>query len=122
MKYKILIIEDNESNLYLLKYILEKFGYEVNAAQDGKEGLEKAGRIKHDLIVLDIQLPVIDGYTLMKIFKNSEESANIPIVVVTANVMQGDRERTEKLGCAAYIEKPIDPAKFITQIENLLPH
>lgn len=118
MKKKILIIEDNEQNLYLLTFIVEKHGYEVSAARDGKEGIEIAQRVKPDLILLDIQLPVMDGYTVARELRKNQDMANIPIVAVTSFAMIGDREKAMEAGCTGYIEKPIDPVRFMAQVEQ----
>lgn len=120
MKQKILIIEDNEQNLYLLSFIVESKGYEVSAARDGKEGIEMAERIKPDLILLDIQLPVMDGYTVARELRKNPELASIPIVAVTSFAMIGDREKAIEAGCSGYIEKPIDPQTFMVQVEEYL--
>jgi two-component system cell cycle response regulator DivK len=121
MKQKILIIEDNEQNLYLLTFIVEKHGYEVSAARDGKKGLEVAEKIKPDLILLDIQLPVIDGYTVARELRKNKDLADIPIIAVTSFAMIGDREKALEAGCTDYIEKPIDPQTFMAQVEQFFP-
>jgi two-component system cell cycle response regulator DivK len=121
MKQKILIIEDNEQNLYLLTFLLEKYGYAVSAARDGREGIEMAYRIKPDMILLDIQLPVMAGYTVAKKLRQSQDLANTPIVAVTSYAMLGDREKALEAGCTGYIEKPIDPETFIEQVEQHFP-
>jgi two-component system cell cycle response regulator DivK len=121
MKQKILIIEDNEQNLYLVTFIVEKHGYEVSAARDGKEGFEMAKRIKPDLILLDIQLPFMDGYTLASELRKIKDFASTPIVAVTSFAMIGDREKAMEAGCSGYIEKPIDPATFMAQVEKYFP-
>ncbi len=118
MKQKILITEDNEQNLYLLTFILEKHGYEVSAARDGKEGIEMACRIKPDMILLDIQLPVMDGYAVANELRKNPDLVNTPIVAVTSFAMIGDREKVIEAGCTGYIEKPIDPERFIAQVER----
>lgn len=121
MKRKILVIEDNEQNLYLVKFILEKHGYEVFEARDGQEGINLAVSINPDLIILDIQLPVMDGYTVAKQIKTNAELAQVPIIAVTSYAMVGDREKTIEAGCNGYIEKPINPDTFIQQVEQHLP-
>ncbi len=115
---KILIIEDNEQNLYLVSFILKKHGYEVFAARDGKEGLEMVLSVKPDLILLDIQLPVMDGYSVAKNLRTKNELDKVPIVAVTSYAMAGDREKTIEAGCNGYIEKPINPDTFLEQIEK----
>jgi len=121
MKIKILYIEDNEQNLYLVKFILEKHGYEVDVALDGQEGIEKAAALLPDLILLDIQLPHMDGYAVARLLRNNADLARIPIVAVTSYAMQGDREKALAAGCNGYIEKPINPDTFLHQVEQHLP-
>ena len=120
MKKKILIIEDNEQNLYLATFILEKYGYEVFAARDGQEGIDVAASVRPDLILLDIQLPVMDGYTVARQLRTNAELSQIPIVAVTSYAMTGDREKTIEAGCNGYIEKPINPDTFLQQVEKHL--
>ncbi|MHB8844460.1 MAG: response regulator [Nitrospirota bacterium] len=120
MSAKILYIEDNEQNLYLVTYILQKSGYRVVAARDGQEGIAAASREMPALILLDIHLPGMDGYTVAKKIRESSELAGVPIVAVTSYAMVGDRERALDAGCTGYIEKPIDPETFLSQIERHL--
>jgi len=119
-KRRILVIEDNEQNLYLASFLLEKSGYEVIAARDGQEGIDKACREQPDLIVLDMQLPVIDGYEVAERLKEMPECKAIPIVAVTSFAMVGDREKVLAAGCQGYIEKPINPETFVQEIERHL--
>jgi two-component system, cell cycle response regulator DivK len=112
MKGKILVIEDNEQNLYLVRYILEDCDYEVFSAWDGKEGVELAASLLPDLILLDIQLPVMDGYAVARKLRENPDLADTPIVAVTSYAMSGDREKAMEAGCSGYIEKPIDPDTF----------
>lgn len=121
MKRKILVIEDNEQNNYLITFILEKHGYEVIQARDGREGLELAGSVKPALILLDIQLPVMDGYEVARRLKESVETRDIPIVAVTSYAMVRERERILAAGCSGYMEKPINPDTFVAEIERYLP-
>lgn len=120
MKKKILYIEDNEQNLYLVRFILEKHGYEVSSATDGQEGIDLAASIKPDLILLDIQLPRMDGYTVAGHLRANPELAAIPIVAVTSYAMAGDRDKALASGCTGYIEKPINPDTFMQQVEQHL--
>lgn len=121
MERKILVIEDNEQNIYLLTFILEKNGYEVVQARDGNEGIALAGRVRPMLILLDIQLPVMDGYEVAQRLKDRAETRAIPIVAVTSHAMVGDRERVMDAGCTGYIEKPINPETFMSEIEQFIP-
>ena len=120
MKGRVLIIEDNEQNMYLIKYILEDDGYEVRCASDGKEGIELAAVIRPDLILLDIQLPTMDGYAVARNLRLNPDLADVPIIAVTSYAMPGDREKTMEAGCSGYIEKPIDPDTFEEQVGKYL--
>ncbi len=118
MKKKILYIEDNEQNLYLVTYILAQAGYEVVGARDGQQGIEAASRVHPALILLDIQLPVMDGYTVARKLRETGVLSNVPIVALTSYAMVGDREKALAAGCSGYIEKPINPETFLGQIEQ----
>jgi two-component system cell cycle response regulator DivK len=120
MKGKILVIEDNEQNLYLIRYILEDCDYEVFAAVDGKEGIALSASLLPDLILLDIQLPGMDGYAVARNLRENPNLAYTPIVAVTSYAMPGDREKAMEAGCSGYIEKPIDPDTFDKQVEQYL--
>ena len=122
MKRNILIIEDNEQNLYLLRFILEKKGFQVFAAKEGKRGVELAASLKPDLILLDIQLPVMDGYTVARLLRGTAELGEVPIIAVTSYAMAGDREKALEAGCTDYIEKPINPDTFVRQVEQYMLH
>ena len=118
MNKKILVIEDNEQNLYLVTFILEKQGYQVFQASTGDIGLRLANQERPDLILLDIQLPVMDGYTVARELRANSLLAATPIIAVTSYAMPGDREAALQAGCTGYIEKPIDPDTFLIQIEK----
>ena len=117
---KVLVVEDNENNLYMMKFMLEENGYQVIEAEDGIEGVKLAAIEKPDLILMDIQLPLLDGYEATKQIKANEEIRNIPIIAITSYAMVGDREKTLKAGCNGYIEKPINPETFLPEIEQYL--
>lgn len=121
MKTKILIIEDNDQNLYMETFLLEKQGYEVVAARDGREGIEMANQLEPALIVLDILLPVMDGHEVARRLKAQPETHDIPIVAVTSYAMQKDREQILATGCEGYMEKPINPDTFVSELEQYLP-
>jgi len=120
MKIKILLIEDNAQNRYLTTFLLEKRGYAVLPASDGAEGIELAGRTLPELILLDIQLPGMDGYAVARKLRSIPALENVPIVAVTSYAMSGDREKTIAAGCNGYIEKPINPETFVAEIERYL--
>jgi two-component system, cell cycle response regulator DivK len=117
MKGNILVIEDNEQNLYLVRFILEKNGYQVHAAMDGQTGIDMADQLRPDLILLDIQLPVMDGYAVAQNLRANPNVSGIPIVAVTSHAMVGDREKAMAVGCNGYIEKPINPDTFMSEVE-----
>ncbi len=121
MRPKILVIEDNEQNLYLTTFILERYGYEVIQAREGGEGIRLAGQVWPDMILLDIQLPEMDGYEVARALRSDPALARVPIVAVTSYAMVGDRERILAAGCTGYIEKPINPDTFVAQVEAYLP-
>ena len=120
MKRTILVIEDNEQNLYLVTFLLEQGGFKVVAARSGFEGIVLAGQIQPDLILLDIQLPQIDGYAVARELRQNPALKNVPVVAVTSYAMVGDRERTLEAGCSGYIEKPINPDTFRNEIAKYL--
>lgn len=121
MPARILIIEDNPTNLELMTYLLKAFGYETMTASDGEAGLEAARCELPDLIVCDIQIPKIHGLELARRLKNDPALSNIPLVAVTAFAMVGDRDKVMAAGFDGYIAKPIVPQKFVKQLEAFLP-
>lgn len=120
MKELILVIEDNEQNMYLIRFLLEKNGYRVTGALSAAEGINIFPSVKPDAVLLDIQLPDIDGYTVAKKLREMKESQNVPIIAVTSYAMPGDREKALECGCTGYIEKPINPDTFIDQLRAYL--
>jgi len=117
---KILIVEDNEKNRTLVKDVLEYHGYEIIEARDGKEGIKMAKEHKPDLILMDIQMPVMDGITAGRILKNDPETKDIKIIALASFAMKGDKEKILKAGFDDYIAKPIDTRKLSGYIERLL--
>ena len=120
MKKRILVVEDNEQNLYLASFLLEKNGYEVITAKDGVEAIEKAKRENPNLILMDIQLPEMDGFEATRRIKSIPEVRHVPIVAVTSYAMVGDKEKALTAGCVGYIEKPFMPETFISEVERYL--
>ena len=118
MKRSVLLIEDNEQNRYLVTFLLERSGYTVNAFADGARGIEAARSLTPELVLLDIQLPVMDGYAVARALRQNEALRRIPIVAVTSYAMPGDREKALEAGCTGYIEKPINPETFIAEMER----
>ena len=119
MKSNILIIEDNEQNLYLVTFILEKYGHNVIQARNGQAGIDIVKDTCPDLILLDIQLPIMDGYHVARELRKILGDA-IPIIAITSYAMPGDREKAMEAGCSDYITKPINPDTFMTGIEQYL--
>lgn len=120
MNKRILLIEDNEQNRYLVTYLLQAHGWEVISAEDGASGLRLAKELRPALILLDIQLPGMDGYAVARALRANAELDAIPVVAVTSYAMPGDRESCLAAGCNGYLEKPIDPQKFAAQIQQFL--
>ncbi|MBI3143511.1 MAG: response regulator [Bacteroidetes bacterium] len=116
-----LIIEDNAQNMYLLTYLLECAGYRVLQAFDGQRGIEMSLGHTPDIILLDIQLPKMDGYEVARELIGIHGTKSIPIVAVTSYAMPGDREKALASGATGYIEKPIDPDNFVAQLEKIIP-
>jgi len=118
MSETVLIIEDNEQNFYLIEFLLEKNGFTVIGARNGREGIQMARTHKPSAILLDIQLPEMDGYAVAAELKTHDETKGIPIIAVTSYAMMGDRERILGSGATGYIEKPINPETFVEEIRR----
>lgn len=116
----ILHIEDNFDNRRLVRKILQANGYEVFDAENAEIALELIKHHKPDMILMDINMPGTDGYTLTSEIKSLPQYCHIPILAITANAMKGDRERSINAGCDAYIEKPIDIDHFLEQVKRFL--
>ena len=115
---KVLVVEDNENNLYMLRFILTRLGHTVLEARDGASGVDLALRERPDLILMDIQLPVLDGYAATRKIRAEASLSEVPIIAVTSYAMAGDREKALEAGCTAYVEKPIDPESFIKELKK----
>jgi two-component system, cell cycle response regulator DivK len=119
-KESILIVDDNEMNLKLLRWLLEKNGYEVHTAGDAKTARASVRAVHPRLVLMDIQLPDIDGLQLTREFKADPQLRDIPVVAVTSYAMKGDRQKSVDAGCDGYITKPIDTRQFPLDIEKYL--
>jgi len=117
---RILIVEDNGVNRNLVRVLLQKYGYQIIEATDGEEAVEVAVREKPDLILMDIQLPRMSGYSATGILKGRRDTMDIPIIALTAKAMIGDREKALKAGCDGYISKPIDTRELPKVVNSLL--
>ena len=119
MKPTILIIEDNEQNMYMLSYLLEKSNYEVIKTFNGVDGLQYAHEKHPDIVLIDIQLPDMDGYEICSKLRNNGLPKNTTIIAVTSYAMGGDKEKAIEAGADGYLEKPINPETFVKQMENI---
>ncbi len=117
---KILVVEDNEKNMYLISYIIEHMGHVPVKATTGEEGVAKAISEQPDLILMDIQLPGIDGLEAIKRIRAAETNVSIPIIAITSHAMTGDRERLLAAGCNGYLEKPINPQTIMADLNVYL--
>jgi len=120
VKQKILVVEDNDKNRELVKDILDLQGYHVLEARDGAEGVSMAKEHKPDLVIMDIQMPVMDGITAAKIIKNDPATKGITMIALTSFAMKGDRERFMEAGFDDYIAKPIDTRKLPAMVKKYL--
>jgi two-component system cell cycle response regulator DivK len=116
----ILLVEDNQMNRDMLSRWLRRKGYEVTTANDGVEGVEQARIFRPDLILLDMSLPLKDGWTAAAELKADVETANIPIIALTAHAMQGDREKALDAGCDDYDTKPVEFERLLEKMQRLL--
>ena len=117
---KILLVEDNEMNRDMLSKRLERKGYSVISAHDGEQGLFLAGSEAPDLILMDISLPLMNGWEVTRLLKSNEHTRHIPIIALTAHALVTDRNTAVDAGCDDYDTKPIDFARLGNKIENLL--
>lgn len=120
MAEKILLVEDNPQNRYLVTFLLEKNGYEVISAEDGEAAVEMAIEQGPDLILMDVQLPRLDGYEATRRIKADDRSKDIPLVALTAHSMKGDRGKALAAGCDEYITKPVDADGLLVRVRELL--
>jgi two-component system cell cycle response regulator DivK len=118
---KILLVEDNEMNRDMLSRRLQRKGYSVVIATDGEQGVAMARSERPDLILMDMSLPVLDGWEATRAIKASPESAAVPVIALTAHAMAGDQEKCFAAGCDDYDTKPVDLPRLLAKIEALLP-
>ena len=120
MSKKILVVEDNPMNMELFKDLLEDQDYEVYGAENAQEALDQVKTNTFDLILMDVQLPGMDGLTATKIIKEDHKNENIPVIALTAYAMKGDEERVREAGCDGYITKPINTKEFPKTVSGFL--
>ena len=121
MSKRILIVEDQEDNRAILRDLLSRAGYALIEAADGEEGVKLAQREQPDLILMDIQLPVIDGYEATRRIKGVPELKSIPIIAVTSYALSGDEARARAAGCDGYVTKPFSPRELLAKVRTYLP-
>ncbi len=120
MPNKILLVEDHEEIWDFLSRRLKRRGYEVVVAQDGRAGLTAVSSEQPDLLLLDMNMPVMDGWTVARQLKANSATADIPIIALTAHALAGDREKALEAGCSDYHPKPVDFSRLLSQIESVL--
>ena len=119
-RQRILLVEDNEDNRIVYTTVLLHFGYDVVSARNGEEGIRSARETIPDLILMDISLPVVNGWEATGVLKADPRTAHIPIIALTAHAMREDRERAYALGCDGFLTKPIEPRRVVKEIERIL--
>ena len=121
MTKRILVVEDTEDNRKIIRDLLTSVGYELIEAVDGGEGVALAKQERPDLILMDIQLPVIDGYEATRRIRAIPELAEVPIIAVTSYALSGDEAKTRAAGCDGYVAKPFSPRQLLAKIREFLP-
>lgn len=117
---KILLVEDNEDNRDMLSRRLERKGFTVTLAVDGQDGVDKAKSELPDIILMDMSLPVMDGWEATKVLKDNPDTAQIPVIALTAHAMSSDREKAIEAGCNDYDTKPVDLQRLLNKISDLI--
>jgi len=117
---KILIVEDNEMNRDMLSRRLKRKGFDIEVAVDGQQGVEMATALMPDIVLMDMSLPIMDGWTATKTLRRNPETAALKIIALTAHAMDGDRQKAMKAGCDDYDTKPIDLKRLLSKIEAFL--
>jgi CheY-like chemotaxis protein len=117
---RILLVEDNEMNRDMLSRRLERKGYEVDMAVDGRQGVDKAKTLAYDLVLMDMSLPEIDGWEATRELRSDPATKSLPIIALTAHAMSGDREKALEAGCDDYDTKPIELGRLLGKMEALL--
>ena len=121
MVMRILIVEDQEDNRVIMRDVLSSAGYELIEAVNGEDGVKLAHSERPDLILMDIQLPIIDGYEATRRIKGSAELKSIPIIAVTSYALSGDQAKARAAGCDGYVSKPFSPRDLLARVREYLP-
>lgn len=117
-KGRVLIVEDNMDTYELVKFILEKNGYDTFLAMNGRDGVNAASKQRPDLIIMDLQMPEMDGWTATRLIKGNISTSEIPLIALTAHVLPGDRQRAIDSGCDEYITKPMDLIELVETVDR----
>ncbi len=118
----ILLVEDNEDNRTVYRLLLEHYGYRVVEATDGEEGVRRAREERPALVLMDISIPIIDGWEATRILKADPDTASIPVIALTAHALPADRARAMEVGCDGYLAKPIEPRRVVEEVRRHLGH
>ncbi|MBI3706882.1 MAG: response regulator [Proteobacteria bacterium] len=121
MSKRILVVEDTEDNRQIIRDLLTSVGYDLVEAVNGEEGVAMAAQHRPDLILMDIQLPIIDGYEATRRIKADPLLKHIPIIAVTSYALSGDEEKARAAGCDGYVAKPFSPRQLLAKIRQFLP-
>jgi two-component system cell cycle response regulator DivK len=121
MTKRILIVEDQEDNRIILRRLLSKAGYDLIEAMNGEDGVALALSMRPDLILMDIQLPLMDGYEATRRIKSNAELKSIPVIAVTSYALSGDEAKARAAGCDAYVAKPFSPRQLLAKVREYLP-
>jgi CheY-like chemotaxis protein len=116
----VLLVEDNEDNRTVYRTILEHFGYQVIEARNGEDGIQAARESHPDLILMDISIPVIDGWEATKMLKADPATSHIPIIALTAHALSADRAKAEEVGCDGYLAKPCEPRRVVQEVKRFI--
>jgi CheY-like chemotaxis protein len=118
---KILYVEDNDDNVYVLQNRLNRVGYDVIVARDGAEGVAMASTERPDIVLMDLSLPILDGWEATRTIKRASQTQHIPVIALSANAMAGDREEALAAGCDDFDTKPVDMPRLLAKIRALVP-
>jgi CheY-like chemotaxis protein len=117
---KVLLVEDNEDNRIVYSTILQHFGFTVTEALNGEEGIARARSEQPDLILMDISIPIIDGWEATQVLKHDPETRHIPIIALTAHALSSDREKAMQMGCDSYLAKPCEPRAVVAEVQKFI--
>lgn len=120
MSQTVLLVEDNHDNRMIYGIMLEHAGYEVIQAVDGEQGLERARELLPALILMDVSLPKLDGYSVTRLLKSDERTAGIPIIALTAHALAGEEQRARDAGCDGYLSKPVEPIRVVEEVQKFI--